>query len=152
MLKMVLIFISSLHAKTQNSTISSLLNTISIKRVLKMAMRLELTSKAENELALIMTELGIKTKTKAITFLISQYLLLEKQLKQVKENRDEYRQDLNILIKSIKQKEKAEQIIQRYAISKNKPNAETIKALQDTSQGEEVTIEELRSMLKSGIA
>ncbi len=117
-----------------------------------MAMRLELTSKAENELALIMTELGIKTKTKAIAFLISQYLLLEKQLKQVKENRDEYRQDLNTLIKSIQQKEKAEQTIQRYATSKNKPNAETIKALQDTSQGEEVTAEELRAMFKSEIA
>lgn len=111
-----------------------------------MAMRLELTSEAENDLTIIMAELGIKTKTKAIAFLISQYLLLEKQLKQTKQTRDEYKQDLSVLIESIQQKEKAEKTIQSYAISKNKPNKETIKALQDTSKGEEVTVEKLRTM------
>ena len=110
-----------------------------------MAMRLELPQEAEQDLSIIMTELGIKTKTKAITFLISQYLLLEKQLKQTQESREAYKRDLTLLVESIQIKEKAEKTIQGIAISQNKPNAKTAKALQST-EFEETTMDELRAI------
>ena len=110
-----------------------------------MAMRLELPQEAEQDLSIIMTELGIKTKTKAITFLISQYLLLEKQLKQTQESREAYKRDLTLLVESIQIKEKAEKTIKNIAISQNKPNAKTIKVLQST-EFEETTMDELRAI------
>lgn len=108
-------------------------------------MRLELPEKAENDLSKIMAELGIKTKTKAITFLISQYLLLEKQLKKTQESKEEYKRDLSLLIQSIQIKEKAEKTIQGIAISQNIPNAKTVEALQST-EFETTTMEELRAV------
>jgi len=116
-----------------------------LKKVLKMAMRLELPQEAEQDLSIIMTELGIKTKTKAITFLISQYLLLEKQLKKTQESKEEYKRDLTLLVESIQIKEKAEKTIQGIAISQNIPNAKTVKAIQSTDF-EVTTMDELRAI------
>ena len=110
-----------------------------------MAMRLELPQEAEQDLSIIMTELGIKTKTKAITFLISQYLLLEKQLKKTQESKEEYKRDLTLLVESIQLKEKAEKTIQGIAISQNIPNAKTVKVMQ-SSEFETTTMDELRAV------
>ena len=110
-----------------------------------MAMRLELPQEAEQDLSRIMTELGIKTKTKAITFLIRQYLLLEKQLKQTQESREEYKRDLELLVQSIQIKENAEKTIQHIVVSKNIPNATTVKALQ-SAEFETTTMDELRAV------
>ncbi len=107
-------------------------------------MRLELPQQAEATLHQIMQREEIKTKSKAIIYLIENHEFTASENQKVKIKNHALEQQLNSLVANLQLKEKAEKGIQQ-VVSKNVPNAETLAAFAETNH-QTVTLQELREM------